>query len=541
MVWNILRPRFWLLKRQLLGNNSRERAINLSFIAGLLALALYGLFRLGTRLAGENGAGFLLALIPAMATVLLLFMLIQLGDTLYQLFLAPDLPWVMRAPLPYPALFTAKLIECSFALWLPAAAMLGVLLTLGIAQAAPWPYYPLAAVILLALLVAVSGLGMLLMLLLARLVPPKRLRELLPVVIGLASVAAVFGQQILLRSLMGWQAPVQLLLAALSDPAGMGLLAAALAGTAVLVAGVAYSLYRAFHSELYSGLQTSGATVRAAKPAGLPARAATASRWAGLFPGVEPYLAEKEWKTLVRDPRRAINFVLTPVVMIALLYPMAAADSPFRPLLFWVILFYASFFGISSAEGAALPSFTGEGLAFARLAASPVSMRAIMRSKFWLSYAPVAVPWILAGLGAGVVLHMPAWQIGALLACLLTGLAGNCAICVAFSAQEADFTLPSPKPRFAPGVSWIVIALCVFWQCLALAVVTGAVLYFARGNAMLAGLMGATRGIPGLAWVMASGGLPMLVLGLAGLLLLGLVLQRSWAAAVARLESWEIG
>ena len=84
MLWNILRPRFWELRHQLLDASWRKRVliilgllIILGFTLGVFIMLIFGL-------AGPRGKGYLSALLPTSFFALLFFMIIQLGDTLQQ-------------------------------------------------------------------------------------------------------------------------------------------------------------------------------------------------------------------------------------------------------------------------------------------------------------------------------------------------------------------------------------------------------------------------------------------------------------------------
>jgi hypothetical protein len=539
-AWKILRPRAWLLVKQIRGTSQRQLYTNLGFFAFIIGFGVFGLAWLGGRLAGPAGAHALTALLPAGVMFLLFFTLIQLGDTLYQLFLSPDLTWVLRAPLSFGAIFTAKLVECSFTLWFPTLILTGVLFTLGIAQAAPLAFFPLALLLAFSLTLGATALGMSLVLGLGSLFPPSRLRELLPIGLGVVSLGSLVGQQVLMRPLAGMEAVIRVLIAALLDARQMAVLGGAAALGGLTLCALTFLLFRATYTGLYSKLQVVPARRRSTIAARPVKRAAPASGLHGLGPRDLRALLAKEWTVLVREPRRLLDLVLIPAMMIVMLIPMLNADSSFRSLSFFLILVYAGLFGVNSGESTGLAAFLLEGRRMLWYRITGVRPAALLWSKFWTCWAPVVVPWIAVLLGVGAYFRLPAWQIAALLASVTLGLAATCAVCVAVSAQEADFNAEGNTPKMRGPATWVALGLSFLGQGLVWALVLGCVFQWGQGSALVGMVVAFGQAIPGLGWLVTSGGAPFFVLAVAGGLPYAWAVRRTWSSALARLENWEM-
>ncbi len=540
MVWKILRPRAWMLYRQFWLVPPLRRATNGLFIILLLAGIGYGLSWLGARLSGPAGIGLLAAFLPTAAFALLFFGMIQIMDTLYQLFLSPDLPWVLRAPLAYPAIFIAKLIESTFLIWLPVAFASAVMVTLGIAQSAPLPFYPLAVVEIISLAVGASAFEMIVVSVLARIIAPKRLPELLPACIGLVSMGSVLAQQGMMRRIAQAQTGIQALLASLLDVPRMALVALVLAGAALAVTGLAYLVFRTVYFDVYSRMQVASPGAKSARTRSGAAQPGKAAGLGRLLPAPYRTLLRKEWTTLVRDPRQLTNLFLLPLMMLVILAPMFVMGNPLRPLIFWMLLVYASSSAMNSGMGLSLTSFVLEGRRFVWLRITPIKMSALLWSKFWMSWVPVSVPWVVFIIAGGLLLGLPGWQIAALTASVVLGMAGTCAVCVAVSAHEANFSTSVNNPKLTGPAGWGALGLSLISHLMAMALVSGLVLRWAGTSEVVVITRNALNAIPGLGWVGSTGGIPFLLAGLVTILPFGYVVWNLWSSAVARLERWEM-
>jgi ABC-2 type transport system permease protein len=137
--------------------------------------------------------------VEAFVTVLVLAVAFSVLTTaITTLYTAADLPLLLSWPLPAERVFRLKVFETYLAsAALPALLTLPVLVGLGTARGAPWSYYPQAVVAVLALYALPVTVGALLALLLMRLAPAGRVKE----VATAASVLLAAGLVVGLRAL----------------------------------------------------------------------------------------------------------------------------------------------------------------------------------------------------------------------------------------------------------------------------------------------------------------------------------------------------
>ncbi|NOZ57312.1 MAG: hypothetical protein GXO73_11060 [Calditrichaeota bacterium] len=135
------------------------------------------------QLPGSVFLGFLIMLVVSGATV-----------ALSAFFLSGELEYLLTTPIPRTTVFNFRLLETAF---LNATYLLifGVptAIALGLVYRASPLYYVVAAVALLAFLVLATDLGVLVMLAVVRILPPKRAREILSAFLGLLFLAFWFG------------------------------------------------------------------------------------------------------------------------------------------------------------------------------------------------------------------------------------------------------------------------------------------------------------------------------------------------------------
>lgn len=219
-VWLLLETRL-----RLMWNSFRRRtiwakvgwfvaAVGLVGGGGLSALAGYGLSRLlevfadpdvqpmlretglpSSALQPEVLVGSLLGLM--VIGVWGIIFLSSLGTALNNFYLSSDLDLLVTAPIPMRAIFAAKFLEGLGVGYLLLFTLGGpALVGLGVGAGYSAAYYAGAALVLLLLPLLPESLGTLLVMPLVRIVPPKRLREVLQVLGALIGVAFYFFSQL---------------------------------------------------------------------------------------------------------------------------------------------------------------------------------------------------------------------------------------------------------------------------------------------------------------------------------------------------------
>lgn len=109
--------------------------------------------------------------------------------TIHYLFIATDLPLLMSSPISGRTIFTAKLIEAMFAnSSLFFFMVIPVFISYGIISSAQWYFYPFMLIVAVLFLATPICLAFLSALLIAKIIQPSRAKELLAVILGIASL-----------------------------------------------------------------------------------------------------------------------------------------------------------------------------------------------------------------------------------------------------------------------------------------------------------------------------------------------------------------
>jgi ABC-2 type transport system permease protein len=412
----LLRQRVRLFWNHMVRGPRRVRRIASSLLALIVGLAF-------VTAAGLNAgsvvdrldtidpalAGSALALL--LVGIAVLTLVTSMSSAFHHLFLGSDLELLLAAPLPARSLFWLKVLEiwrdAIHVLLFQAAALIGY----GRGLHVGWIYYPLALVAGLVLSIGASALGAVLTLLLARvrfgesiLGLTRLLSIVIFVAVGVVGVPAAgpgFGQRTRI-SLFVSQADVQSMAAALRaigpPPTWapttwaahllVGDEAAPLSAVLLLLtAGIAVALSGTVFETLFQGgwerVRFSGpsrGSSRAASLTAAPAAPRGGLRIAGPVLGI----LQKDWRTLVRDPRWRTNAVISlvalglPALLLFAGDPFARAQHATR---FWFGMLPVPYLAylLGSQQGAATLAYEGRNLTLLR--AAPVGMGRVLVAK----------------------------------------------------------------------------------------------------------------------------------------------------------------
>jgi hypothetical protein len=474
MLGLLLRQRVRLFWNRVARGPRRTRRLVGAFLAtgfsfGFVLLAGSNASLLIQRVARADVDTATQALPVLLIGVFALTLVTSLGSAFHHLFMAPDLELLLAAPIGGRSLFWLKVFEiwrdALHVLLFQGAALYGFGQTLGL----PAAYYVLSAAVGLGLTLAASAIGATITLGLARIRFGESILGLsrlwaiiLFLPIGILGIPAIgFGRNRFslflgqgnidaaassLRSLGAppawapstWAAHVLLL----DDAAGLSLALLLIAAVAVF-AGAQLA---------FDGLYAAGwERVRFAGPR----RRNVPVRFGLRLPGGPPAgpivgLLQKDWRTLVRDPRWRTGVVFS---LLALALPAMAllAGDPFartaHSIRFWVAMlpvpYLAYLFG--SQQGAATLAYEGRNIALLR--AAPVSMARILLAKALGGMTlVVGVTWAatlaLAFSHAGEPL-----EIVAAMAAATWLAAGGTGAAIAGAALTADFESDNPQRR----------------------------------------------------------------------------------------------
>jgi hypothetical protein len=332
-----------------------------------------------TRYVGFDAAPFLQS-VPVLIFALLFLGILfsSFGVLLQALYLSGDMDFLLTSPVPIRAVFVTKLLQAvlpSFGL----AALFGlpVLYGLGLSQHYNILYYPLVLLTMVALTLAAAGISALLVMLVARLFPPRRVAEVLGFLTATLSIlcsqsgnlyntlghnVTISGSQIngafalLMRFNTPWN-PLDWAGAGLVDLgegrwlAALGLVALTL-GLAALAFSFALITAERWYYSGWAGMQVVAYKKRSARPARLNAVTAPpesgAASLAGaqmrrLLPAPIRAIVQKDFLLLRRDIRNMSQLV-TPLIFgifysVMFLRPGHALfpDSPDMPVIFSTI------------------------------------------------------------------------------------------------------------------------------------------------------------------------------------------------------------
>ena len=426
----------------------------------------------------------LLSTIPALTLSGLFIgtLLTSFGVLLQALYLSGDMDFLLSTPMPIRAVFTAKMLQAvlpNFALF----SLFGIplLFGLGISSGYSIIYYPLVLIVMITLALAAAGLSSLLVMLVVRVLPPRRAAEILGFVgalIGftlsqMGNVANSFGGELKTTGTQVVDVLARVNTAWLPlNWAGQGLVALGeshwLSGTLLtgFTLGLSSVMFwfalvtaeRWFYSG-WAGMQIVSRkkkTTRATRTN----TSSTSSGFIRILPAPVLAIVQKDFLTLRRD-LRSLSQLISPLIL-GVIYtlmlfrgggdiPAGQGDAPawFMDSLH-VLIAYASV-GMSLFVGWMLLSrlagmgFSHEGKNYWMLKVSPVRTGQLLSAKFLVAYLPA--------LGLGLLflttisflqkLSMLEFLYG--LIAISMCLAGMTGILLAFGVVGANFTWDDPR------------------------------------------------------------------------------------------------
>ena len=426
----------------------------------------------------------ILASLPAL-TLSALFVgtvLTSFGVLLQALYLSGDMDFLLVTPVPIRAVFITKLLQAvlpNFALF----SLFGIpmLFGLGISNGYHFSYYPLVVLLMIFLALAAAGISSLLVMLVVRVLPPRRAAEILGFVGAMfaflcsqtGNLANSLGKEL---NFSGTRLAGFLVLANTRwlplNWAGHGLVAlgegrwlegTVLAGGTLVFSAIVFWLALITAQRLYySGWARMQVVTRKKR---LPAsrRVSTPSASKGLVRLLpRPVLAvlEKDFLTLRRD-LRSLSQLISPIIF-GVIYtifllrsggepPAGRGEAPdwfmnsFRVLLTYGNIGMSLFVGWMLLSRLAGMGFSHEGRNYWMLKVSPIRVWHLLASKFLVAYLPtlglgflfLAVISILEGLS---VLQF-VYSLIAIILCL----AGMTGILLSFGVAGANFTWEDPR------------------------------------------------------------------------------------------------
>ncbi len=482
-VWKLLRAR-WRITWNNIWRASRRRKIGVFFavfglavLAGFLVFASWGILSVMRR---PEVAQFvtpdLIRAVPVLFTgaTFLAGLLTNFGALLQTLYLSGDMEFLLAAPIPTRAVFVAKLVQAVLPNFLFMSLFnLPALIGLGIAQGYNVTYFVMLPVTLVLLMLAGAGIAAMGVMVVVRVVPARRVAEVMGLVGGVTSLLCSQSGQFM-RVSGAAQGPSSAQMSALAGAAaqfntpysplawpgralvalgeGQWLLAVLLVGvTAALTLGV-FAVSLVASERLYitgwARTRSSSTPRKVARARGARRRAAGGRR---LFPAAFTAILAKDWKLLTRDLRN-YSQLITPIIF-GVIYTFSLArgtqQMPATPIGRQVITYgglgTALFVAWIFAARLALGGIGLEGKRYWLLKVAPLRPEILLAAKFAVAYLPslaLGSVFLVAAtfLGRSGVEALPYNWVA-----LAGTIAALCAVYLAFGTAGANLAWEDPR------------------------------------------------------------------------------------------------
>ncbi|MGZ9164972.1 MAG: putative ABC transporter permease subunit [Anaerolineales bacterium] len=423
----------------------------------------------------------ILASIPALTLTALFIgtLLTSFGVLLQALYLSGDMDFLLATPLPIRAVFIAKLLQAvlpNFALF----SLFGVpvLFGLGIFNGYNVSYYPLVILLMIFLALAASGLSSLLVMLVVRVLPPRRAVEILGFIGAMlaflcsqtGNLANSFGRDInfsgtriaalLILSNTRWL-PLNWAgqgLVALGEGhwlSGLVLVGATLGFTTVAFWFALITAERLYYSG-WAGMQVvARKKIRSSRPANT-----TGNGLVRLLPRPVLAIVQKDFLTLRRDLRN-LSQLVSPVIFGAMYTlillrsggepPAGRGEAPgwfmesFRIVLAYGNIGMSLFVGWMLLSRLAGMGFSQEGRNYWMLKVSPIRVGHLLASKFLVAYLPTLGLGFIFLTVISIVQGLSILEFVYSFIAILMCLAGMAGMLLSFGVAGANFTWDDPR------------------------------------------------------------------------------------------------
>ncbi len=418
--------------------------------------------------------------------------LTSFGFLLQALYLAGDMDFLLSSPIPIRAVFLAKLLQAvlpNFAFVLLFG--LPVLFGLGFAGGYRWVYYPAVLLVLVAVASAAAGLASLIVMLVVRVFPARRIAEVLGLLVGVSSIICSQSGQFANYSDLSPAQTAQAFsaLERFNSPlipmywSGQGLVAVGtgswLSGSALVVVtllvcgglfmvslGVAEKLYYSGWAGMQGSLQRKRAPNRVRNRAA-SSRSRNWSYW--VLPQAVQALLKKDLLVLRRDLRN-LSQIITPLILGVVYTVMLlrgrshgneVSDAPIwfqeaaNNLVVYANAGIAIFVAWMLLNRLGLVAFSQEGASYWVLKSAPVSERRLLAGKYLLTALPA---FALSGIFFVVISILRQSPTAVFLYGLLAlsfCIAGAAGVSLSFGVLGARFDWKDPRKMASGGVGCV--------------------------------------------------------------------------------------
>ena len=471
-VLHLLAPKLRIQRRRLAEGGSVGRTVVLGSAGALFWLIVFGIsYRLLEYFRATPGMGEVLAT-KLLGLVLLAFLSILLLSNiitaLSSFFLARDLELLAAAPVDSARVYAARFLETAVnSSWMMVLILVPILSAYGFAYGGGVRYVLVAAGALLCFLVLPAVVGTAITQLLVNVFPARRARDLLALLALLGAAGLVLLLRLLrpeqlarpegfrdlvdfigaLRSPQSVWLPSEWAAQAMVAPLGLGqrpgdyfpLLLLASTAAAFLVLGTW------LHGRLYAeGLSRSQEGAERQRSGGGRQRL---ERWLRPVPVTARTLVAKDVRTFFRDTTQWSQLVLLAVLVVIYVYnikvlPLFSGEAVGFLLLNLVSFLNLGLTGFVLAAIAArflFPAVSLEGRTLWLLRSSPLALRSLIWSKFWVGVLPLLAVAIALTVGTSALLRVQGFVFWLALATVIVMTFAMGALALGFGALFPKF------------------------------------------------------------------------------------------------------
>ncbi|HEX6307008.1 MAG TPA: hypothetical protein VFZ69_02405 [Longimicrobiales bacterium] len=440
-VIDLLRPKWRSAQRRMQSESSALRVIVMGFTGLVFFSIVFAIiFRVLGHFRAQPGIGDLLAgkllgmVLLAFVAILLLSNIIT---SLSSFFLARDLELISAAPVDGLRVYTARFIETLLnSSWMMVVVLLPILLAFGVSYGFSIPFVIITVIALAAFLVLPAVIGTAVTQVLVNVFPARRARDILALIalFGAAALVMLFrllrpeqlarpeGFRDLVDFIAALRTPQSIWLP--SEWAAQAILAPLGAGEApgdpfpllllVSTAAAFFVMGAWVHGRLYrDGLSRSqeGAELQDGDPARHPRRL---ERVLAAVPTTTRSLVAKDIRTFFRDTTQWSQLILLAVLVVVYVYnikvlPLFSGEEVGFFLINVVSFLNLGLAGFVLAAIAArflFPAISLEGRTLWLLRSSPLDLRSLLWSKFWVGLTPLLVLALALTIGTNIILRI---------------------------------------------------------------------------------------------------------------------------------------
>ncbi|HEX6559105.1 MAG TPA: hypothetical protein VF021_06565 [Longimicrobiales bacterium] len=437
-VRDLLAPKMRIAQRRMGGEGSRLRVVLLGLVGAIFWAMLFGIiYRMLLYFKAAAGIGDILAM-KLLALIMLAFLSVLLLSNvitaLTSFFLSRDLELFAAAPVDELRMYFARLIESMIhSSWMVVIVLVPVFAAYAVAYGAGPLYLLVAVLTMLCYLILPAVLGAAVTLILVNVFPARRARDLLALLalFGAAGLIVLFRllrpEQLArpegFRSLVDFVALLQTpqsiwlpsewaaqsMMAALRVGSGdlFPLLLLASTASAFLVVGA--WLHGRLYREGFSRAQE-GAELRVGRPA--PRLRLEASL--GALPITARSLVAKDIRTFFRDTTQWSQLILLAVLVVIYIYnvkvlPLWSGEQVgffLTNVVSFLNLGLAGFVLAAIAARFLFPAISLEGRTLWLLKSSPIDLRSLLWTKYWVGVLPLLILAVALTAGTNAILRV---------------------------------------------------------------------------------------------------------------------------------------